>query len=249
MPINFPSNPTTNQTFTSGSKSWSWNGTSWVSTTGAQAIGYTGSQGAQGSIGYTGSQGSQGSIGYTGSQGTQGSIGYTGSQGTLGYTGSAGGNNIIVQDEGSTLTSALTSMNFTGSGVTVTNSGSAVTVAVTGGGGGASTVMVDKGTVTSGTVTFTVSDSAYQRLQVGGALTVATAGWPTTGTYGEVLIELVNGGAFAITWPVAINWIRADGTTSTSFTANGVTLQTAGTDFVLLWSRNAGTTIYGKIVR
>jgi len=28
-----------------------------------------------------------------------------------------------------------------------------------------------------------------------------------------------------------------------------VTLQTSGTDFCLLWTRDAGTTIYGKFVR
>jgi hypothetical protein len=46
---------------------------------------------------------------------------------------------LTVQDEGSTLTSAATSLNFTGAGVTATNSGGAVTVAISGGGGGGST--------------------------------------------------------------------------------------------------------------
>jgi hypothetical protein len=53
----------------------------------------------------------------------------------LGPTGPSGPS-ITVQDEGSTLTTALTSLNFTGAGVTATNTGGAVTVAVTGGGGG-----------------------------------------------------------------------------------------------------------------
>jgi hypothetical protein len=53
---------------------------------------------------------------------------------TINSTG--GGGSLIVQDEGSTLTSAATSLNFTGAGVTATNTGGAVTVAVTGGGGG-----------------------------------------------------------------------------------------------------------------
>jgi hypothetical protein len=42
---------------------------------------------------------------------------------------------IEVKDEGVTLTGALTSLNFTGSAVTATNSGGAVTVNITGGGG------------------------------------------------------------------------------------------------------------------
>lgn len=116
-------------------------------------------------------------------------------------------------------------------------------------GSGASYIWTDKGTVTSGTVTFTVSTGAVQRLVVGGAITIATTGWPSTGTYGELVIELVNGGAFSITWPASINWIKIDGTTSTSFTTNGVQLLSTGTDWVTLWTRDGGTTIYGKIVR
>lgn len=45
---------------------------------------------------------------------------------------------IAVSDEGTQLTAAATSINFTGAGVTATNTGGAVTVAVTGGGGGSS---------------------------------------------------------------------------------------------------------------
>jgi hypothetical protein len=55
-------------------------------------------------------------------------------------TGSA----LTVQDEGSTLTSAATSLNFTGAGVTATNTGSAVTVNITGGGGGGDSSPIPK---------------------------------------------------------------------------------------------------------
>jgi hypothetical protein len=48
-----------------------------------------------------------------------------------------GGSSITVKDEGSTLTSALTSLDFVGSGVTATNTGGAVTVTVAGAGGSA----------------------------------------------------------------------------------------------------------------
>lgn len=49
--------------------------------------------------------------------------------------GGGGGSDITVQDEGSTLTTALTLLNFTGEGVTATNVGSVVTVDIPGGGG------------------------------------------------------------------------------------------------------------------
>lgn len=81
-----------------------------------------------------------------------------------------------------------------------------------------------------------------------GAQTLSITNWPPSGNLGELLIEGVNLGAATITWPT-INWIKNDGTTTTTFSSNGVTLQSSGTDWVLLWTRDAGTTIYGKIVR
>lgn len=81
-----------------------------------------------------------------------------------------------------------------------------------------------------------------------GAQTLSITNWPPSGNLGELLIEGVNLGAATITWPT-INWIKSDGTTTTTFSSNGVTLQTSGTDWVFLWTRDAGTTIYGKVVR
>lgn len=81
-----------------------------------------------------------------------------------------------------------------------------------------------------------------------GAQTLSITNWPPSGNLGELLIEGVNLGAATITWPT-INWIKLDGTTTTTFSSNGVTLQASGTDWVFLWTRDAGTTIYGKVVR
>lgn len=111
---------------------------------------------------------------------------------------------------------------------------------------------VDKGTVSTGTVTFTQSVANVQRLQVGGALTIATTGWPTSGTFGELLIKLVNAGAYAVTLPT-INWIKPDGTLTTTFATyltaiSRPALQTSGTDFLYLFSDDAGVTIYGKLI-
>ena len=106
---------------------------------------------------------------------------------------------------------------------------------------------LDKGTVSTGTVTFSFADASHQRLQVGGALTIALNGWSPTGNNATLMIELVNGASVAITWPT-INWIKSDGTT-TSFASNGVTLQASGTDFVVLWTRDGGATIFGKVIR
>jgi hypothetical protein len=81
-----------------------------------------------------------------------------------------------------------------------------------------------------------------------GAQTLSITNWPPSGDLGELLIEGVNLGASTITWPT-INWITSTGATTTTFSSNGVTLQTSGTDWCLLWTRDAGTTIYGKFVR
>ena len=81
-----------------------------------------------------------------------------------------------------------------------------------------------------------------------GSQTLTISNWPPTGNLGELLIQGVNLGAATITWPT-INWVKSDGTTTTTFSSNGVTLQASGTDWVYLWTRDAGTTIYGKVVR
>lgn len=107
---------------------------------------------------------------------------------------------------------------------------------------------LDKGAVSTGTVTFSFADASHQRLQVGGALTISVNGWSPTNNNATLMIELVNGASAAITWPT-INWIKSDGTTTTSFASNGVTLQASGTDFVVLWTRDGGTTIFGKVIR
>lgn len=49
--------------------------------------------------------------------------------------GGGGGSAITVQDEGTNLTTGVTSLNFVGDGVTATNTGNAVTVTVSGSGG------------------------------------------------------------------------------------------------------------------
>lgn len=109
-------------------------------------------------------------------------------------------------------------------------------------------VFVDKGN--SGTTTQTIDYSAgqNQRIAVTGAHTIATSNWPAAGKLGTLLLELVNGAAFTVTWPT-IYWVKADGSFTTTFASNGVTLQTAGTDYILLWTRDGGTTIRGKVVR
>ncbi len=105
----------------------------------------------------------------------------------------------------------------------------------------------------SGTATQTLdyTNGSHQRIRATGNFTIATSLWPPSGNLGELLLELVaDGTGRTIVWPT-INWVKSDGSTTTTFSSNGVTLQTANNaiDWVFLWTRDAGTTIYGKVVR
>lgn len=114
--------------------------------------GYTGGGGPggiQGAQGIQGAAGSQGTLGAQGINGLNGPQGATGSQGAIGPQGLAGGpqgvqgqpggggSNITVREEGSNITTALTLMNFIGTGITAQAAGppGEVNVTVSGGTG------------------------------------------------------------------------------------------------------------------
>jgi hypothetical protein len=104
---------------------------------------------------------------------------------------------------------------------------------------------LDKGSIGTGTVTFNASLNTKGKLTVTGALTVAFSSWPASGSYGEYEIQLVNGGSAAVTWPT-VNWLKGDGTSSITFTDMSVALQTSGTNWVIVWSTDGGSTLYGR---
>jgi len=111
----------------------------------------------------------------------------------------------------------------------------------------------DKGNSGTALQTLDYTDGSHQTITATGNFTLATSNWPPTGNLGLILLEAVNFGAYTVTWPT-VNCIKPDGTTTTSIATylganNGRTaFQSAGTDFILLWSRDAGTTIYMKLV-
>jgi hypothetical protein len=107
------------------------------------------------------------------------------------------------------------------------------------------TTQTDDGTATSGTKTLDTQASIKHKLTNGGDFTLAFSNWPASGVYREVEIQLINGGAHVITWPT-INWLKGDGTVSTTFSTMGVTLYSSGTNTVVIWTTDGGTTLYGR---
>jgi len=96
--------------------------------------------------------------------------------------------------------------------------------------------------------TLNYTNGSVQRWAPTGTPTLSIINWPATGSLAELLIRGVNLGAISILWPT-VNWVKSDGTFTTTFSLNGVTLQAAGTDFILLWTDDGGTTVYGKVLR
>ncbi len=105
----------------------------------------------------------------------------------------------------------------------------------------------DNGTATSGTVTLNRANGTKQKLTVGGNITIAYTGF-TPGKYSELELQLVNGGAFTVTWPATVKWLVGDGTSSNTFANMLVTLQAASSNWILTWSEDGGTTVWGKAI-
>ncbi len=106
--------------------------------------------------------------------------------------------------------------------------------------------ITQKGTVSSGTVTFNLADGNKQSVSVAGNQNWAFTGWPASGTFGELEIFATNAGLATISFPT-IQWLIGDGTTSTNYTLMGVTMQPSGLNHFLFWSIDGGSTIYGVI--
>lgn len=185
MPLDFPSSPSLNDTYSLGPRTWKYNGIGW------EMVGTN--------IGYTGSAGYTGSLGYTGSQG----VGFTGSQGTTGFTGSTGSVGNIVSEvvfNDQLLTRPILKDYALAHNVLGSVTGS-VLIDLTLGNFVSATLI--------GNVTWTFTNPVASPNVSGFSL------------------ELVNGGAYTITWPSSVRW---PGGTAPSLTVSGVDILTFVTD-------------------
>lgn len=130
----------------------------------------------------------------------------------------AGGGALTVQDEGTTLSTSVTTINFTGAGATASGAGT-ITVNVPAGTGGN---VSNSGTPVAGQAAEWVTDTTVQG--------VATTG---TGSY-------VKGTAPTITLPNATGLPLTTGVTGILPTANGGTGNSSGSVATLTTSRNIG---------
>lgn len=112
---------------------------------------------------------------------------------------------------------------------------------------------VAKGNSGTSTQTYDYSAGTLQTSTATGNHTIAFSNWPASGKLGVLQIILTNGGAYTLTWPT-VNWIKPDGTTTTSISTylsaltGRTALQTSGVDQFVFWTADAGATVYGKIV-
>lgn len=109
---------------------------------------------------------------------------------------------------------------------------------------------LDKGNSGTSTQDLTYTGGSHQKITATGNFTITTSAWPPTGNLGVILLEAANFGAYTVTWPT-ISWVKPNGTTTTSVSTwlaavtGRTAFQSSGTDFIKLWTRDAGTTIYG----
>jgi hypothetical protein len=113
-------------------------------------------------------------------------------------------------------------------------------------------VFVDKGDSGIAVQTIDFSAGTHQRIRSTGSFTLAFANWPPAGNFGEVLLELVGDGTGrVITFPVGTRFLKFDGSTTTTFSEAFITLQSedGAIDWIYFWTRDAGATLYCKVVR
>lgn len=102
--------------------------------------------------------------------------------------------------------------------------------------------------LSAGIAAVNYTESVYHKITVDAAQAITFGGF-TNGKVGSVVLEMINGGAAAITWPANLKWIAPDGSFVTSLADMSVTLNSAGKDFITVFSEDGGTTLYGKVVR
>ncbi len=101
---------------------------------------------------------------------------------------------------------------------------------------GSTEVATDQGNMT-GTSTPDLDNGDYFYGTLTGDCTIDFTNYPASGKVEFWFLEITNGGAHTITWSGVDQWIGG----------SAPTLQSSGTDLLMFWTRDAGTTVYGAL--
>ena len=88
----------------------------------------------------------------------------------------------------------------------------------------------------TGSISIDRTNGEYQRLALTGNIILNISNWPAAGRYGRLVLEIVNGGTFTVTWPTA------------KWPAGGVPVMSSGSDVYVFYSFDGGSTVYANIV-
>jgi hypothetical protein len=127
----------------------------------------------------------------------------TDSSGAKGYfTLPAGGSSLAIDDEGSPLTAAATSINFVGSGVTATNSGNDITVTIP------DTPIETVNTVASSGSAVTIPNVTSATINLVTLTANCTLTFPTAaaGKSFTLVLQQDGTGGRTVTWPAGLKW-------------------------------------------
>lgn len=97
--------------------------------------------------------------------------------------------------------------------------------------------------------------AGVQRLVINGNTTITVKDWAPNNFYGRIILEIVNGGAYSVSMP-GVRWaLPTTGKPAASFAEymaaigrNPASFQVSGSDWIELWSVDAGVTVHGRLI-
>jgi hypothetical protein len=91
----------------------------------------------------------------------------------------------------------------------------------------------------TGALNLNRTNGEVQRLNVTGSVTSMTiSGWPASGQFARLVLEVVNTGGFTVTWPSGTKWP----------TGTVPVVTPSGKDLFILVTFDGGVTVYGNVV-
>ena len=140
----------------------------------------------------------------------------------------ASGSALIVQDEGTDLSTAATRLNFVGSGVTASGTGTDKTITITGGGGGSALTVQDEGTdLSTAATTLNFVGTGVSASGSGSTKTITITGGGGTGGGGSDLIVQDEGVSLS-TAATTLNFVGSGVTASGTGTDKTITINASG---------------------